>query len=93
MAQALFCRPWRNRQHPSQDVTKRFYRLWCGRKRYTPWLADEQELWRIAIRNGLAYEDRDGNAGLGPLTWIEVGERKYTRSRTVTTARRGYPYG
>jgi hypothetical protein len=69
-----------------------YYRLWCGRKRYTPWLADEKQVWRIAVREGLAFEDREGNASLGPLTWIEVGERKYARSRTVTTARRGYPY-
>lgn len=70
----------------------RFFRLWCGRKRYTPWLDDEREVWRIAVRKGLAYEDADGNAGLGPLTWIEVGERKYPRAKTVTISRRGYPW-
>lgn len=69
----------------------RYYRLWCGSKRYTHWLDDEKQIWRIAIREGLAFEDRNGDAGLGPLTWIEVGERKYPRWRTVTVERRGLP--
>lgn len=72
-------------------MNHRFYRLWCGGKRYTPWLADEKQIWRIALREGLAFEDRHGDAGLGPLTWIEVGERKYPRWRTVTIERRGLP--
>lgn len=61
-----------------------YYRLWCGRKRYTHWLADEKAIWRAALRHGLAYEDRHGIAGLGPLTWIEVGERAYPRSKTIS---------
>ena len=61
----------------------RFYRLWCGQKRYSPWLADEKEVWRIAIDEDLAYVDDGGQVGLGPLTWIELGERKYAHSRTV----------
>jgi hypothetical protein len=60
----------------------RVYRLRCGRKCHSAWMADEDEVWRIAIEKGLAYEDEDGMAGLGPLTWIEIGERRYERSRT-----------
>lgn len=67
----------------------RFFRLWCGRKRYTNWLANEGEVWRIAVRRGLAYEDQNGIAGLGPLTWIEIGERGRPRARTVVIGRRG----
>ena len=65
------------------------YRLWCGHKRHSPWLEDEAEIWRIAIRKGLAYEDRHGNAGLGPLTWIEIGDRRYTRSKTLAINKKG----
>ena len=66
-----------------------FYRLWCGRKRYTNWLASERQIWNLALRHGLAYEDRVGTAGLGPLTWIEIGERARPRSKTVVTGRIG----
>jgi len=52
-------------------------------------LPDEDLLWRIAIDKGLAYEDRNGAASLGPLTWIEVGERRYAHSRTVPVGRKG----
>ena len=76
-----------------KDEGQRFFRLWCGKKRYTPWLPDEDAVWRSAIRHGLAFEDDDGEAGLGPLTWIEVGQRKYARSKTVTIGRRGHPGG
>lgn len=65
----------------SRPVT--YYRLWCGRKKHSAWLTDKREVWRIAVAKGLAFADRDGNAGLGPLTWIEQGERRYARSRTV----------
>ena len=61
------------------------YRLWCGRKRYTGWKADLGEIWEIAIEKGLAYAGLNGGrAGLGPLTWIEHGQRKYARSKTVS---------
>lgn len=59
-----------------------FYRLWCGRKRYTGWLPDKEQIWRIAIAKGLAFGD-ERSAGLGPLTWIEIGERARPRSKTV----------
>lgn len=67
----------------------KLYRLWCGKKRYSPWLANESDAWRRAVRLGLAYEDAGGQVGLGPLTWIEVGERQYARSRTVVVGRNG----
>lgn len=61
------------------------YRLWCGQKRYSHWIADIKEIWRVAIAKELAYVDERGEwAGLGPLTWIEKGERKYARSATVS---------
>lgn len=62
------------------------YRLWCGRKRYTGWIGDRAEIFRIALRHGLAYGD-EHQTGLGPLTWIEIGERKYARSRTIPITR------
>lgn len=64
-----------------------FYRLWCGRKRYSAWTSDKQQLWRQALRLGLAYGHKEGPAGLGPLTWFEVGERDRPRSRTRTISR------
>lgn len=67
------------------------YRLWCGRKRYTHWLTDERELWRIARRKGLAYGE-EGSSGLGPLAWIEYGERPRQKARTITV-RRSHVFG
>lgn len=66
-----------------------YYRLWCGRKRYTHWLPSEDGIWRTALRHGLAFEDSQGVASLGPLTWIEIGERQRPRSKTITIGRRG----
>ncbi len=63
-----------------------FYRLWCGKKRYSGWLPDRYEVFRVALREGLAYGEDGGEIGLGPLTWIEQGERRYARSRTVPVA-------
>ena len=68
---------------------QRFYRLWCGRKRYTHWMPDEASIWRAALHHGLAFEDDYGMAGLGPLTRIEVGERVRPRAKTVTIGWRG----
>ena len=67
---------------------QRLYRLWCGRKRHSPWLADECEVLRRAIRLGLAYET-NGSTGLGPMTWIEIGERARSKARTIPIGRRG----
>lgn len=63
-----------------------FYRLWCGKKRYTHWLADRQLVWQAAIDHGLAFKSK-GLVHLGPLTWIEKGTRRYARSRTVPCPR------
>lgn len=64
------------------------YRVWCGRKRYSGWLANKNDAFRLAVSYGLAYEDLDGKGGvgLGPLTWIETGTRRYARSRTIPDA-------
>lgn len=80
----------RGRGHPDMRAMpkQRFYRLWCGRKRHSPWLADEREVLRRAIRLGLAYET-NGSTGLGPMTWIEIGERSRSKARTVPIGRRG----
>ncbi len=64
---------------PQQPL--KLYRLWCGKKRYTHWLTDEREIWRIAKQKGLAYGDERGS-GLGPLTWIEYGQRDRPKTRT-----------
>jgi len=67
----------------------KLYRLWCGKKRHSPWLTNEGDAWRRAVRLGFAFEDAGGQVGLGPLTWIEIGERQYARSRTVVVGRNG----
>jgi hypothetical protein len=69
---------------------EKLYRLWCGKKLYTPWLSDQDELWRIALREGLAYGDARG-IGLGPLTWIQHGERKHPKGRTIVIGQTGLP--
>ena len=60
------------------------YRLRCGLKKHSAWLSSRQEVMAIALEKGLAYESIDGGPpGLGPLTWIEEGTRRYPRSRTI----------
>jgi hypothetical protein len=63
-----------------------FYRLWCGRKRYTGWLPDRNDAFDRAVELGLAYRN-DRGGGLGPLSWIEEGTRKYAHSKTVPVKR------
>ena len=58
-----------------------FYRLWCGRRRYSGWLPSRKEAFKAGVPHGVTFADDQG-IGLGPLTWIEVGERRYARSRT-----------
>lgn len=60
----------------------RFYRVWCGRKCYSAWLPDRDDAFTVAEAYGLAYRTGD-TISLGPLTWIEMGERTYARSRTI----------
>lgn len=62
----------------------KFYRLWCGRKRYSRWLPSRAEAFAAGVPHKVTFEDRSGQISLGPLAWIEVGEREYPRSRTVT---------
>lgn len=66
-----------------------YYRLWCGRKCYTPWLkVSRDEIFAIAVEHGLAYEwPVDGSISFGPLAWIETGTRQYARSRTIPEPR------
>jgi|GEM_PF-1260128 len=68
---------------PRKPLT--FYRLWCGRKRYSGWLPSLKQTVALAYRLGLAYRNLNGDGGgsLGPLSWIEVGTRKYARSRII----------
>ena len=64
--------------------TLKLCRVWCGRKCWTGWLPGRAAAFEAAIDLGLAYKHpSDGSVGLGPLTWIEYGERRYARSRTV----------
>ncbi len=67
----------------------RLYRLWCGKKRYSHWLPDRSDLMRVALRHGLAFEGQGDACHLGPLTWIEVGERSRPKSKTVSLGRAG----
>lgn len=67
--------------------TLKFCRVWCGQKRWTGWLPSERAAFEAAVELGLAYQDSQGQIGLGPLTWIEYGERRYARSKTIPVAR------
>lgn len=65
-----------------------FYRLWCGRKRYSPWLPSRRAAFQAGIRHGVTFEDKlQGGLFAGPLTWIEVGQRRYAKSKTVSLGR------
>lgn len=63
-----------------------FYRPVCGRKRYGPWRRTSLEAFKVAAHHGLAYSD-GRQICLGPLTWIEKGQRRYARSRTIPVGR------
>lgn len=67
----------------------RFYRLWCGKKRYTHWLPSKGQVMGAALRHGLAFEAGGDRVHLGPLTWIEHGERARPKTRTVSLGRLG----
>lgn len=66
------------------------YRLWCGRKRHSHWLESREALIRAAVAKGLAFDDGQGNVSLGPLTWIEYGERARAKVRTISLGRGGF---
>jgi len=63
-----------------------FFRPVCGLKRYGPWSSNSLDAFKVAERHGLAYSD-GRQICLGPLTWIEKGQRRYARSRTVPIGR------
>lgn len=65
----------------------KLYRLRCGKKVHSPWLADLDQVWQRAFAAGLAFEGRDGTGGLGPLTWIEAGERARAKVKTISLGR------
>ena len=67
----------------------RLYRLWCGKKRYTPWLPCKRQVIGLAVRHGLAFEAGNDRVHLGPLTWIEVGERPRAKARTISRGKAG----
>lgn len=64
------------------------YRLWCGRKRYGGWKLSRTEAFKAGLADRVTF--RDGRRiFLGPLAWIEVGQRRYARSKTVVVDRHG----
>jgi hypothetical protein len=66
------------------------YRLWCGRKRYSPWVRSKNQAFAAGVPHGVTFEDKlRDTIALGPLAWIEVGQRRYARSRTVPIRREG----
>jgi hypothetical protein len=69
----------------------KFYRLWCGQKCHSTWQSDLSAIWKMAYRKGLAYRNLNGDGGgsLGPLTWIELGTRRYPRAKTEYAGRIG----
>jgi hypothetical protein len=63
-----------------------FYRLRCGRNVWSPWLPCRTDAMQAGVSPGVTFEDRRG-LWLGPLAWIEQGQRRYNRSRTVPCGR------
>ena len=68
----------------------RFYRLWCGPKKHSGWKADVEAVWQIAFEKKLAFRD-ERSGGLGPLTWIEIGERRSSKGKTIRVDAIGLP--
>ena len=65
-----------------------FYRLWCGRRRYSGWMPSRLDALRAGVKDRITFDD--GRCiSLGPLAWIEVGHRKYARSRTIPVSDAG----
>lgn len=67
-----------------QPIT--LYRLWCGRKRYSGWLPSSRAAREAGLTHKVTFQ-HGRLLSLGPLAWVEIGERKYSRSRTVTVGR------
>lgn len=61
----------------------KFYRLWCGRKRYSSWKPTRWEAMASGIPHKVTFGDR-GKVHMGPLAWLEIGERRYAKSRTIS---------
>jgi hypothetical protein len=64
----------------------KFYRLWCGPRRWSSWEASARDAMLAGVPHGVTYRDGDGIA-FGPLAWIEVGQRRYPKSKTVSLGR------
>lgn len=60
-----------------------FYRLWCGTKRWSGWKPNRREAMLAGVPHGVTYQDSRA-VSLGPLAWVEKGERRYARSRTLS---------
>jgi len=65
-----------------------FYRLWCGSKRYGGWQRTRLDAVKAGLPHRVTFSD-GRNITLGPLAWIEVGERRYARSKTIVIGRMG----
>lgn len=61
----------------------KFYRLWCGRKRYSGWQTSQAQAMAAGIPHRVTFKD-GAMVHMGPLAWIEVGERRYPKSRTIS---------
>lgn len=59
------------------------YRLWCGRRRWSAWLPSHAAAMAAGIPHGVTFKDGD-RVHMGPLAWIEKGERRYPKSRTIS---------
>lgn len=64
----------------------KFYRLWCGQRRWSGWKTSRVEAMAAGVAHGVTYRD-DHHVHMGPLAWIEVGERKYPKSKTISRGR------
>ncbi len=64
-----------------------FYRLWCGRRCWSGWKPTQVEAMIAGIAPGVTFQT--GNTvHMGPLAWIEVGTRRYPKSKTVSLGRK-----
>lgn len=70
-------------QAPRRDPI-RVYRARCGLKVWSRWFADEADAWWEAHHAQIVrYDFKRRKFMLGPLAWIEIGERAYAGRRTV----------
>lgn len=62
------------------------YRLRCGRRVWSGWKRTRREAFEAGLPHGLTFADNK-HISLGPLAWIEMGQWRYAKSKTVPIGR------